>query len=69
MRKSLLPAMFAFACLPMVAWYFDHDNFAVALLALLVAMILFAHRRNLTEEFTALAARRTAAAKPEQPKL
>ncbi len=69
MRKSLLPAMFAFACLPMAAWYFNNDNFTVALLALLVAMILFAHRRNLTEEFAVLAARRTAAAKPEQPKL
>ncbi|HXR46549.1 MAG TPA: glycerol-3-phosphate acyltransferase [Candidatus Limnocylindrales bacterium] len=68
-RKSLLPAMFAFACLPMAAWYFNHDNFTVASLALLVAMILFAHRRNLTEEFTALAARRTATTKPEQPKL
>ena len=69
MRKSLLPAMFAFACLPMAAWFFDCDNFTIALLALLVAMILFAHRRNLAEEFTVLAARRTAATKPEQPKL
>jgi acyl phosphate:glycerol-3-phosphate acyltransferase len=68
-RKSLLPAMFAFACLPMIAWCLINDHFTVALLTLLVAMILFAHRKNLTEEFTALAARRTAATKPEQPKL
>ncbi len=68
-RKTLLPAMFAFACLPMAAWCFNNDNFTVALLALLVAMILFAHRNNLTEEFAVLAARRAAAAKPEQPKL
>ena len=68
-RKSLLPAMFAFACLPMIAWFFNSDNLTVALLTLLAAMILFAHRKNLTEEFTALAARRTAVTKPEQPKL
>jgi glycerol-3-phosphate acyltransferase PlsY len=68
-RKSLLPAMFAFACLPMAGWYFNGDNFTVALLALLVVMILFAHRRNLTEEFTALAARRATTPKPEPPKL
>ncbi len=68
-RKSLLPAMFAFACLPMAAWFFNDNNFTVALLALLVAMILFAHRRNLTEEFAALAARRAITPKPEPPKL
>lgn len=58
MRKTLLPAMFAFACLPMVAWFFNCDNFTVSLLTVLVVLILFAHRRNLTEEFAELAARR-----------
>jgi hypothetical protein len=58
MRKTLLPAMFAFACLPMVAWFFNCDNFTLTLLTFLVALILFAHRRNLTEEFAELAARR-----------
>jgi len=68
-RKSLLPAMFAFACLPMVAWCFGCGNFTVAVLAILTVMILFAHRRNLTAEFTALMARRATTPKPEQPKL
>jgi len=58
MRKTLLPAMFAFACLPMVAWFFNCDHFTVSLLTFLVALILFAHRRNLSEEFVELAARR-----------
>ncbi|HTQ49344.1 MAG TPA: glycerol-3-phosphate acyltransferase [Candidatus Acidoferrales bacterium] len=58
MRKTLLPGMFAFACLPMAAWLLNCDNFTVALLTFLVALILFAHRRNLTEEFVELAARR-----------
>jgi len=64
-----LPAMFAFACLPMAAWFFDCDNFAIALLALLAAMILFAHRRNLAEEIAALLARRGVASKTEHTKL
>lgn len=69
MRKSLLPAMFAFACLPMIAWLLDRGNYTVGMLTVLAAMILIAHRKNLTDEFAVLAARRTAAAKPEQPKL
>jgi glycerol-3-phosphate acyltransferase PlsY len=68
-RKSLLPAMFAFAGLPMAGWFFNCDNFTVAMLAVLVALILFVHRKNLTEELTALAARRAATPKPEPPKL
>jgi glycerol-3-phosphate acyltransferase PlsY len=68
-RKPLLPAMFAFACLPMAAWFFGCSNFSVAMLALLTVVILFAHRKNLTEEFTALATRRATTPKPEQPKL
>ena len=67
-RKSLLPALFAFACLPMAAWCFNCGNFTVAMLAILAAIILFAHRRNLIEEFTALA-HRAETPKPEQPKL
>jgi hypothetical protein len=69
MRKSLLPAMFAFACLPMAGWLFGCDNFTVAGLGILTVLILFAHRKNLTEEFIALAARRATAPKPEPPKL
>lgn len=65
MRKSLLPAMFAFACLPMAGWFFDCGNFAVAVLAILAVLILFAHRKNLTEEFAGLAARRATTPKPE----
>jgi len=68
MRKSLLPAMFAFACLPMAGWFFGCGNLTVAVLAMLTVMILFAHRRNLTEEFIVLA-RRAGTPKPEQPKL
>jgi len=64
-RKSLLPAMFAFICLPAACWFFTRNDLCNDLLTcamtILTAMILFAHRRNLGEEFFAL--------KSEQPKI
>lgn len=60
-RKTLLPAMFAFVCLPAAAWFFTHDGLTTTAIAALSAAILFAHRRNLTEEFITL--------KSEPPKI
>lgn len=60
-RKTLLPAMFAFVCVPGACWFFTQDNFATVAMAVLAATILFAHRKNLGEEFNAL--------KSEPPKL
>lgn len=53
-RRSLLPAMFAFLCLPAVSWYFTQSDFTIGTMAVLSAMILFAHRKNLAEEFVTL---------------
>lgn len=60
-RKSLLPAMFAFLCLPAACWYFTEDNASIGAIAALSAAILFAHRKNLEEEFGTL--------KSESPKI
>jgi glycerol-3-phosphate acyltransferase PlsY len=60
-RKTLLPAMFAFICLPAACWFFTRSDLATFAMALLSAAILFAHRKNLAEEFIAL--------KSEQPKI
>jgi glycerol-3-phosphate acyltransferase PlsY len=60
-RKTLLPAMFAFVCLPGACWFFTRDNFATGTIVVLSAAILFAHRKNLGEEFMTL--------KSEQPKI
>jgi acyl phosphate:glycerol-3-phosphate acyltransferase len=60
-RKTLLPAMFAFVCLPAVCWFFTQNNFTTVGMAVLSATILFAHRKNLGEEFSAL--------KSEPPKI
>ncbi len=68
-RKSLFPAMFVYACLPLVDWWFNHDGLTATLMTVLAAIILFAHRRNLTEEIATLLARRGVASKPEHTKL
>jgi glycerol-3-phosphate acyltransferase PlsY len=68
-RKSLFPAMFVFAGLPLVDWWFNRDDLTATLMTVLAAIILFAHRRNLAEEIAALLARRGVASKPEHTKL
>jgi glycerol-3-phosphate acyltransferase PlsY len=68
-RKSLFPAMFAFACLPLADWWFNRDDLTATLMTVLTAIILFAHRRNLAEEIAALLVRREVASKPEHTKL
>jgi glycerol-3-phosphate acyltransferase PlsY len=60
-RKSLLPAMFAFICLPGVCWFFTSKDLTTCAMAALSAAILFAHRRNLAEELITF--------KSEQPKI
>jgi glycerol-3-phosphate acyltransferase PlsY len=68
-RKSVLPGMFAFACLPLASLWFDHDGLTATLIAVLSAMILFAHRKNFVEEIAMLSARRHDGPKPETPEL
>ena len=68
-RKTILPGLFGYVCLPVAAFWLDHDALKTAVITLLGAIILVAHRRNIVEEFPALAARCGVAAKPEQPKL
>ncbi len=68
-RKSTLPGMFAFACLPLAGWWFDPDGRMAMLIVVLSAMILFAHRKNLIEEIVVLSVRRPAGPKPESSKL
>jgi acyl phosphate:glycerol-3-phosphate acyltransferase len=62
-RKSFLPGMFAFACLPVADWWFERNGLVAAFLIVLAAMILFAHRKNFAAETTALTARHEVAPK------
>ena len=68
-RKSLFPAMFAYVCLPLADGWFHRAGLTAMLMTMVAAMILFAHRRNIGEEFAALLARRGVVPKPEPPKL
>jgi len=60
-RKTLLPAMFGFVCLPAACWFFAQSHLATGAIAALSAAVLFAHRKNLADEFVPL--------KSEPPKL
>lgn len=60
-RKTLLPAMFGFVCLPAACWFFAQSDLATGAMAALSAAVLFAHRKNLAAEFVLL--------KSEPPKL
>jgi glycerol-3-phosphate acyltransferase PlsY len=68
-RKTVLPGLFGYVCLPVAAYWLNRDVLNATVIALLGALVLIAHRRNIVEEFPALASRCGVAAKPEQPKL
>ncbi len=68
-RKSLFPAMFAYVCLPLADGWFHRAGLTATLMAVLSAMILFAHRGNIGEEIAGLLARRGIMPKPESTKL
>jgi acyl phosphate:glycerol-3-phosphate acyltransferase len=68
-RKSVLPGLFAFACLPLAGFWLDRDGLAAAMMTVLVATILIAHRRNFADEINTLTARRGVAPKPESTEL
>jgi len=68
-RKTILPGLFGYLCLPMAAFWLEHDPVSTTVIALLGALVLSAHWRNIVEEFPALATRCGVAAKPEEPKL
>jgi acyl phosphate:glycerol-3-phosphate acyltransferase len=50
LRRTFLPAMFGFLCLPAAVFWFSRDVLSAALSALLTVIILFAHRRNFSQE-------------------
>ena len=63
-RKTILPGLFAFVCLPAAGFWLHHDAFELTALTGLAGLIGFAHRMNLIEEIPALAARRGNTHKP-----
>lgn len=68
-RRTVLPGLFAYLCLPFLTQGLTHDPLKSATMLCLSIVVLFAHRRNLVEEIPALAARCQVKANPEKPKL
>jgi glycerol-3-phosphate acyltransferase PlsY len=68
-RKTILPGLFAFACLPPAVFWMTRSGLSLTIVTTLVGIVLFAHRMNLVEEIPALAERLGLQAKPEKPKL
>jgi len=59
MRKTVLPALFVFMCLPLVSLYHYRDDSGKAFaLSVLAGLIVMGHRKNVVEEFYHLAERR-----------
>ena len=68
-RRTVLPGLFAFACLPFAAHGWDQNLVKTAGISLLAGCTLLAHRKNFIEEISLLAGRRSLPANPEKPKL
>jgi glycerol-3-phosphate acyltransferase PlsY len=68
-RKMVLPGLFAFACLPLVSLYLEHDKPKAVEISILAGIVLLAHRRNVLEEISHFLARRNVQPKTDQPEL
>ena len=68
LRKLTLPGMAAYVCLPVVSYWLHRNPVEATLLAVLTALVVFAHRQNLLKEFPGLVPRRSLSAKPQPPK-
>jgi len=50
LRKTVIPGIFAIACLPLVSMYLAHDGAKVLGISIISGLVLITHRRNLLEE-------------------
>ncbi len=71
LRKTVLPGLFAFACLPLASMYlyWEPDPGRVVAISGLSALILLTHRKNLSDEFFQLIERRNTQPKPQRHQL
>ena len=52
LRKTMLPGLFALACLPIVHFYLQRSMFNLGGVSLLAGMVLLAHRKNIVSEIS-----------------
>ncbi len=58
MRRTVLPGLLAYLVLPFTVWWFRQDGTQVVLVGGLIAVVWFAHRKNLRAEIPEFAGRR-----------
>ena len=68
-RKTVLPGLFAMACLPLVSIYLGHEPPKIIGISILTGLILITHRKNLIEESLRFAERRNVSSKTNHPEL
>ena len=69
MRKSVLPGLFALACLPFTSLWLGRGAAEVIGCSILAGLVLLAHRRNLAAEISFLLQRRQERLKHDPPEL
>jgi hypothetical protein len=69
LRRTVVPGLFALACLPLVSCWLGRGVGEAAGCLILTGLVLFAHRKNLMTEISQLRTRRLASAKHDSPKL
>ncbi len=67
LRKTVLPGLFALACLPLVSAYLARGEAEVVGTTTLAGLVLIAHRKNLMSEFTSFLERRNVHPKQNTP--
>jgi len=58
--RTVLPGLFALICVPLVALFLDQDRIEVVLMTITAGLVLFAHRKNIADEFSLFLERRHA---------
>ena len=69
LRKTVLPGLLAFASLPLVSMYLEHDHSKIAGISILAGLVLITHRKNLMDEVWHLIERRDVRPKRNQSDL
>jgi acyl phosphate:glycerol-3-phosphate acyltransferase len=64
--RTILPGLFALICVPLVALFLDQDRIEVVLMTFAAGLVLFAHRKNIADEFSILIERRHAHARSDK---
>lgn len=67
-RRVTMPGLAAYLAMPFVSYWLNHSQFEAAVITLLAALVLFAHRQNILEAFPALALRCGFSVKSQHPK-